>query len=205
MISIEFLLTSLVVVLIPGTGVLYTVATGLFVSKRASFFAALGCTLGIVPSLLASTLGLAAIFHTSALAFQMVKYVGALYLLYLAWVMWKSSSPLALKDNQDTTSAFSTAVKGFLINILNPKLSIFFLAFLPQFIDPLVQQPLYSMLLLGGIFMLMTFVVFVLYGVLANSFSQFIVGSEKLSLAIQKLFAGSFALLGVKLALSERT
>ena len=205
MISIEFLLTSLVVVLIPGTGVLYTVATGLFVSKRASFFAALGCTLGIVPSLLASTLGLAAIFHASALAFQIVKYVGALYLLYLAWVMWKSSSPLALKDNQDTTSAFSTAVKGFLINILNPKLSIFFLAFLPQFIDPLVQQPLYSMLLLGGIFMLMTFVVFVLYGVLANSFSQFIVGSEKLSLAIQKLFAGSFALLGVKLALSERT
>ena len=205
MISIEFLLTSLVVVLIPGTGVLYTVATGLFVSKRASFFAALGCTLGIVPSLLASTLGLAAIFHTSALAFQMVKYVGALYLLYLVWVMWKSSSPLALKDNQDTTSAFSTAVKGFLINILNPKLSIFFLAFLPQFIDPLVQQPLYSMLSLGGIFMLMTFVVFVLYGVLANGFSQFIVGSEKLSLALQKLFAGSFALLGVKLALSERT
>lgn len=205
MISIEFLLTSLVVVLIPGTGVLYTVATGLFVSKRASFFAALGCTLGIVPSLLASTLGLAAIFHASALAFQMVKYIGALYLLYLAWVMWKSSSALALKDNQDTSSAFSIVVKGFLINILNPKLSIFFLAFLPQFIAPSVQHPLSIMLFLGAIFMLMTFVVFVFYGVLANGFSQLIVGSEKLSLAIQKFFAGSFALLGVKLALSERT
>ena len=204
MISIEFLITSLVVVLIPGTGVLYTVATGLFVSKRASLFAALGCTFGIVPSLLASTFGLAAIFHASVLAFQVVKYLGAIYLLYLAWVMWKSSSPLTISKSNDKASAFSIAIKGFLINILNPKLSIFFLAFLPQFIEPSVQQPLISMLLLGGVFMLMTFAVFVVYGVLANSFSQFIVGSEKLSLAIQKFFAGSFAALGVKLALSER-
>ena len=203
MISIEFLLTSLVVVLIPGTGVLYTVATGLFVSQRASLFAALGCTLGIIPPLLASTLGLAALFHASALAFQIVKYVGALYLLYLAWVMWKSPSPLAIKNDQEKASAFSIAAKGFLINILNPKLSIFFLAFLPQFIAPSVPQPLINMLALGGVFMLTTFVVFVVYGLLANRFSQFIVGSERLSLAVQKFFAGSFAALGVKLALSE--
>ena len=129
MISIEFLITSLVVVLIPGTGVLYTVATGLFIGKRASLSAAIGCTLGIIPSLLASVFGLAAIFHTSALAFQLIKYAGVVYLLYLAWVMWRSSSPLLFENNESNTRFMSIALKGFLINILNPKLSIFFLAF----------------------------------------------------------------------------
>lgn len=204
MISVEFLLTSLVVVVMPGTGVLYTVATGLFVGKRASLFAASGCTLGIVPSLLASVFGLAAIFHTSVLAFQVVKYAGAAYLLYLAWVMWRSSAPLSLGGEKPASDFLTVATKGFLINILNPKLSIFFLAFLPQFVSPNAAQPLINMLLLGGVFMAMTFAVFVVYGVMASSFSAYVVGSKKVGLAIQKLFAGSFAALGLKLAFSER-
>ncbi|WP_415881936.1 LysE family translocator [Neptuniibacter sp. QD34_54] len=205
MISLEFLITSLIVVLIPGTGVLYTVATGLFIGKRASLFAALGCTIGIVPSLLASILGLAAIFHASAMAFQIVKFVGVAYLLYLAWSMWRSSSSLAL-DHKDKEAKYSViAMKGFLINILNPKLSIFFLAFLPQFVSPEVGSPLMNMFVLGLIFMLMTFAVFVIYGFLAGRFSEFVVGSEKISQMMHKLFAGSFALLGMKLALSERS
>jgi len=205
MVSIEFLLTSLVVVLIPGTGVLYTVATGIFVGKRASLFAALGCTFGIVPSLLASVFGLATIFHTSALAFQIVKYVGVAYLLYLAWVMWCSSSPLALNSQKTKSSFFTVVIKGFLINILNPKLSIFFLAFLPQFVPSNAAQPLFNMLVLGFVFMLMTFVVFIIYGFMAGSFSDFVIRSKKVSSMIQKVFAGSFAALGVKLAFSERT
>jgi threonine/homoserine/homoserine lactone efflux protein len=205
MILIEYLLTSLVVVLIPGTGVLYTVATGLFVGKRASLFAAIGCTFGIIPSLLASVFGLAAIFHTSALAFQVVKYIGAAYLIYLAWSVWRSSSPLALDNNQSKTNFLEIAMKGFLINILNPKLSIFFLAFLPQFVSQNAPQPLMNMLSLGIIFMLMTLGVFVIYGIMASSFSEFVVRSEKMSLVIQKVFAGSFAALGLKLAFSERT
>ncbi len=204
MMSVEFLLTSIVVVVMPGTGVLYTVATGLFVGKRASLFAASGCTLGIVPSLLASVFGLAAIFHTSVLAFQVVKYVGAAYLLYLAWVMWRSSAPLSLGGEKPATDFLTVATKGFLINILNPKLSIFFLAFLPQFVSPHAAQPLINMLFLGGVFMAMTFVVFVVYGIMASSFSAYVVGSKKVGLAIQKLFASSFAALGLKLALSER-
>ncbi|MCV6637065.1 LysE family translocator [Candidatus Albibeggiatoa sp. nov. NOAA] len=204
MISIEFLLTSLVVVLIPGTGVLYTVATGLFIGKRASVFAAIGCTFGIVPALLASVFGLATLFHTSALAFQVVKYVGAAYLIYLAWSMWRSSSPLALEHNKPKTKFIEIAMKGFLMNILNPKLSIFFLAFLPQFVSPIASQPLVEMLSLGIIFMFMTLGVFTIYGVLASLFSQFVLRSEKVSLAIQKIFAGSFAALGLKLAFSER-
>lgn len=204
MISIEFLVTSLVVVLIPGTGVLYTVATGLFIGKRASVVAALGCTFGIVPALAASTLGLAALFHTSALAFQIVKYFGVAYLLYLAWQMWTSSSPLSV-DNKEKNSRYkSIAIKGFLLNILNPKLSIFFLAFLPQFIPQNSANALTHMLVLGFTFMLMTFVVFIVYGFLSASFSQVITKSQRATVAIQKLFAASFAGLGIKLALSER-
>jgi len=204
MISLEFLLTSLVVVLIPGTGVLYTVATGLLAGKRASFFAALGCTLGIIPALAASALGLAAIFHTSAVAFQLVKYIGAAYLLYLAWQMWRTSSPLSITSQQPNRKYTGFIAKGFLINILNPKLSVFFLAFLPQFIPHTSENVLGSMLMHGSIFMLMTFAVFIVYGFLSSTFSVFIVKSARASIYMQKFFSVSFAALGLKLALSER-
>ncbi|WP_242618697.1 LysE family translocator [Alteromonas sp. KUL49] len=197
-------MTSLVVVLIPGTGVLYTVATGLFIGKRASVFAAIGCTLGIIPALLASALGLAAVFHTSAIAFQLVKYIGAAYLLYLAWQMWRSSSSLSVANEGSNKGYLDVMVKGFLLNILNPKLSIFFLAFLPQFIPASAQSALVSMFTLGGVFMALTFAVFLLYGFLSGLFSEYIVKSDKLSVLIQRVFASSFAALGVKLALSER-
>ncbi|WP_444884648.1 LysE family translocator [Microbulbifer sp. PSTR4-B] len=204
MISLEFLLTSLVVVLIPGTGVLYTVATGLFIGRKASLFAALGCTLGIIPALLASAFGLAAIFHTSVIAFQIVKYIGAVYLLYLAYQMWRFSSPLSVSNQQSDSKYSGIIVKGFLLNILNPKLSIFFLAFLPQFIPATTEGALDSMLTLGVVFMIMTFGIFIVYGFLSGSFSAFIIKSEKASIAIQKLFATSFAALGIRLAFSER-
>jgi threonine/homoserine/homoserine lactone efflux protein len=205
MISLEFLITSLVVVLIPGTGVLYTVATGLFVGRKASLYAALGCTLGIMPALLASALGLAAIFHTSALAFQLVKYLGALYLLYLAWQMWKSSSLLSVNQDVSEAQYSSFIVKGFLLNILNPKLSIFFLAFMPQFVPSGTIHVLPVMLSLGVVFMLMTLGVFIVYGLLAGTFRKHVVDSKRMSIAVQKVFAGSFAALGLKLALSDRT
>ncbi len=204
MISIEFLATALVVVLIPGTGVLYTVATGLFVGKRASIFAAFGCTLGIIPALLASVFGLAAIFHTSALAFQVVKYLGAAYLLYLAWRMWRTAAPLSVAQKDVNKQYTSIVLKGFLLNILNPKLSIFFLAFLPQFIPSTAENALLQMLVLGATFMLITLIIFIGYGSLSGSFGRFIAHSKRASLAMQRVFAAGFAALGLKLALSER-
>ena len=204
MITIEFLVTSLVVILIPGTGVIYTVATGLFIGMRSSFSAAVGCTLGIIPSLIASIFGLAAIIHTSAIAFQVVKYAGVVYILYLAWLMWRSSSPLTLEHSQSNSTLISIAIKGFLINILNPKLSIFFLAFLPQFVSPKVQDPFFSMLALGFAFMLMTLGIFIIYGLMASYLKEYLVRYEKVSLAFQRGFAGLFAILGLKLAFSDR-
>lgn len=204
MVSLEFLITSLVVVLIPGTGVLYTVSTGLFMGARASVYAAIGCTLGILPSLISSILGLALIIHASAMAFQVVKYVGVAYLLYLAWSMWHSSSSLSLSKEDKTESMTIVAFKGFLINILNPKLTIFFLAFLPQFMPVNPENSTLNMLVLGGIFMSMTLGVFIVYGLLSTTIRDYLIDSEKISKLIQQAFAGSFALLGLKLAFTER-
>jgi threonine/homoserine/homoserine lactone efflux protein len=204
MFSTEFLLTSLVVVLIPGTGVLYTISTGLFSGRRASIAAACGCTAGIIPHLSASILGLSAILHMSAVAFQAVKYAGVLYLLYLSWSMWRETGLLQVDAQESPKSLRHVAIKGFLINILNPKLSIFFLAFLPLFVAPDVASPALRMLSLSGLFMLMTLVVFILYGLLATSVRKYIVNSAKITGFLQKSFAAIFAALGLKLALTER-
>lgn len=205
MISMEFLITSLILVLIPGTGVIYTISTGLFQGARASFSAALGCTLGIVPSMLASIFGLAVILNTSAMAFQVVKFIGVAYLLYLAWCMWRETGGLALeKKEEQNINLFQVALKGCLINVLNPKLTIFFLAFLPQFINSNVTSATSQMLLLGGIFMAMTLIVFVLYGTLASKARRYLIGSSKVAKYMQRTFAASFALLGMKLAFTDR-
>ncbi len=204
MISTEFLITSLIVALIPGTGVIYTISTGLFQGARASIFAAIGCTAGIIPSLTACILGLAAIIHTSAVIFQIIKFAGVAYLLYLAWSMWKQTGALSLENNRGNADILDISTRGFLINILNPKLSLFFLAFLPQFIPAQADEPLLNMLVLGGVFMAMTLFVFMLYGLLANSVSTYIASSPKATKYLQRTFAATFAMLGAKLAFTER-
>jgi threonine/homoserine/homoserine lactone efflux protein len=204
MFSTEFLITSLVVVLIPGTGVIYTVSTGLFLSGRSSIAAACGCTAGIVPHLSASILGLSAILHMSAVAFQVVKYAGAIYLLYLAWSMWRETGALNFSSPSSNIGPWQIVTKGFLINILNPKLSIFFLAFLPLFVSPDASSPIFQMLILSITFMAMTLIIFILYGLLANGFRKYVVNSPKLMVWLQRSFAAIFAALGVKLALTEQ-
>jgi threonine/homoserine/homoserine lactone efflux protein len=204
MITTEFLITSLIVVLIPGTGVLFTVSTGLSFGARASVLASIGCTLGIVPHLLATVLGLAAIMHTSALAFQVLKYAGVAYLLYLAVITWRDRSPLATHAIPGKGRPLGLIVKAFLINILNPKLTIFFLAFMPQFVEPRAASPLAQMLLLSAIFMAMTLGVFVVYGLLAHAFRKAVIESPSVQAWLRRGFAAAFAALGGQLALSER-
>ena len=204
MITAQFLITSLIVVLIPGTGVVFTVSTGLLQGRRASVFAAFGCTAGIVPHLLATVLGLAALMHTSALAFQMLKYAGVLYLLYLAYATWRDKSAFAVKGASSPSSAMGLVVKAILLNLLNPKLTIFFLAFLPQFADQSASSPLAQLLLLSGVFMAMTFAVFVVYGLLAHTFRRAVIESPRVQSWLRRGFAATFAGLGAQLALSER-
>lgn len=204
MISVEFLITSLIVVLIPGTGVIFTISTGLVQGRKASVYAALGCTAGIVPHLLATIFGLAAIMHTSALAFEVLKFAGVLYLFYLAVMTWKDKSGFEAQSLPTRSSALSLATKAFLLNILNPKLTIFFLAFLPQFVKPETTSPLGDMLVLSAVFMLMTFVVFVIYGLLAHGFRHSVMESRRVQMWLQKGFALTFAGLGIQLAVTQK-
>ena len=179
MLTLDFLITSLIVVLIPGSGVILTISTALVAGKRASLFTAIGCTAGIVPHLLASILGLSAILHSSALAFQGLKFAGVAYLLYLAYATWRDRSAFAVDSNAVSHGPGALMLKACLLNILNPKLTLFFLAFLPQFIAHDGSDPIPQMLLLSGVFMAMTFFVFVLYGLLANLFRTAVIESPQ--------------------------
>jgi len=202
--TLSFLLTSLIVVASPGTGVLYTLAAALTRGFRASVAAAFGCTLGIVPHMLAAMLGLAAVLHTSALAFAVLKYCGVAYLLYMAWQALREQGALAVDTRLDGRSSRRVIVTGILINILNPKLSIFFLAFLPQFIAADADDALAQMLQLSAAFMAMTFAVFVLYGLFAASVRDRVVTRPKVMSWLRRSFALGFAALGARLALAER-
>ena len=202
--TIEFLITSLIVVASPGTGALYTLATGFSRGGRSSVVAAFGCTLGIVPHMAAAILGLAALLHTSAVAFQVFKYVGVAYLLYMAWKTLQEHGTLKVETDDSAQSAPQVTTTAILINILNPKLSIFFLAFLPQFISADEAHPLSQMLLLSAVFMLMTFVVFALYGLFAASIRNHVITRPRVLTWMRRTFAGAFAALGAKLAFADR-
>jgi threonine/homoserine/homoserine lactone efflux protein len=203
--SVEFLLTSLVVVATPGIGVVYTLAAGLTRGARASIIAAAGCTLGIVPHMAAAITGLAALLHTSAVAFGVLKYLGVAYLLYLAWSTLREKGSLAVEDEEDTpSSARKVITTAVLINLLNPKLTIFFFAFLPQFVSSDDPHGVLSMLALSSVFMLLTFAIFGLYGVFAAAVRDQVISRPRVMAWMRRLFAGSFVALGAKLALTRQ-
>ncbi len=202
--SIEFLATSMVVILLPGTGVFYTLAVGLGKGFRASVAASVGCTFGIVPAALASIIGLAAIFHTSALAFQVIKYLGVAYLLYMAWNILRDHGLLDVNEDRNPASYFKTAINGTLINVLNPKLSLFFFAFLPQFVDVGSSNATVSMLVLAGTFMFLTLAVFIGYGACAALTRDYVINRPNTLNWMKRIFAGTFGFLAVRLAFAER-
>ncbi len=203
MITLQFLLTALVVVLAPGTGVIYTLALGLGQGRRAALWAALGCTFGIVPHLAAATLGLAAILHTSAVLFTAMKWAGVAYLLYIAWQTLKEGGALSVNATKTQHSGWQIARRGALINILNPKLSIFFLALLPPFLSGNAATATAEMTLLGAVFMGMTFAVFVLYGTFAAASRRWMLGSTRVMTWLNRSFAAIFAALAGRLALER--
>lgn len=203
MISLQFLLTAFVVVIAPGTGVIYTLAIGLGQGRRASVAAALGCTLGIVPHLLAAILGLAAILHTSALLFTAVKAAGVAYLLWLAWQAVSSGGALRINPDRKPETGWTITRRGALINILNPKLSIFFLALLPPFLSGTPESATTEMVLMGAIFMALTLAVFVVYGIFAARARRHILESAAIMRWMNRSFAAIFAALAARLALER--
>jgi threonine/homoserine/homoserine lactone efflux protein len=204
MIKPEFLLASLIVVLIPGTGAVYTITTGLTQKWRASIAAAVGCTIGIVPHMLASILGLSALLNMSAQVFSLLKLAGSAYLLYLAWDMWRDAGKLEINKKNAESGFLQIIAKAITINLLNPKLTIFFLAFLPLFISKNSTTPTAEMILLSAIFMGMTFIVFALYGILSSGISTYLKNSSRAVRRLQRTFAVILAGFAIQLALSEK-
>jgi threonine/homoserine/homoserine lactone efflux protein len=203
--SIEFLLTCMVVILIPGTGMVNSVAMSIAGGCLVGVVAAFASTLGIVPHLLAAIFGLAVLMHTSAVAFQFVKYLGVAYLLYLAVQTLRAKGPIQLDETPKQAPSLSKIViSGVAINSLNPKLSVFFLAFLPQFVTVGGQGATVEMLLLGGVFMALTFLVFVLFAALAFSIRQLLTGSKAFMQWFRRSIAVSYGLLAARVAVSEQ-
>lgn len=200
--SIGFLLTSLIVVVTPGTGVLYVMAAGISRGFRASVIASVGCTLGIVPHMLAAITGLAALLNASTVAFQVLKYLGVAYLLFMAWSTLRDKDALAVEEDTEPRTARKVIVRGILINVLNPKLTIFFFAFLPQFVSSAESDSLLHLVELSAIFMLLTFVVFIGYGRFAASIRNHVISRPRVLTLMRRFFAGAFAALGVSLLAS---
>jgi threonine/homoserine/homoserine lactone efflux protein len=201
--SPEFILTSLAVIFLPGTGVLYTLAWGLGRGWGASVIAAFGCTMGIVPHVIMTIAGLAALLHASPTVFQIVKFAGAAYLLYMAWMVLRDDGPLQVTARREHVPAAKIVTNGFLINILNPKLSLFFLAFLPQFVPSSSPAPTWAMLYLASIFMLLTFLVFIVYGYFASLVRSQIIAKPHVLVWFRRGFALAFALLSLRLAIAS--
>jgi len=202
--TVEFLLTTLVIVATPGTGVLYTLAAGLSRGARASVVAAAGCTLGIVPHVVAAITGLAAVLHASAVAFATLKWLGVAYLLWMAWSTWRDEGALTVQEDQTPRSARRVVLSGILVNLLNPKLTIFFFAFLPQFVSAGEPGAVTRMVELSGVFMLVTLVVFAAYGVFAAAVRTHVVARPRVPTWMRRTFAAAFVALGARLAVTER-
>lgn len=209
-ITADYLLTTLLVTLVPGTGVVYTLSVGLFSGRACVLAAVTGCTASIVPHLLASVFGLAAILHASATLFHVIKYAGVIFLLYLAWGMWRDRSAILTEATAPETHGLSNgklravAWRGVLINLLNPKLTLFFLAFLPQFVPAGTRDPSFAIFLLAIVFMAMTFGVFSLYGLFAVQVRELVLSSEPAVLWLRRMFAAGFAGFALKLAFTQR-
>ena len=205
--GVAFLLTTLVIVVTPGPGVLYTIAAGVSRGRRASVVAALGCTLGIVPHLVAAITGLAALLYASSLAFQTLKYVGVAYLIFLAWKSYRDKSRIEIEEIatfERPVPVISVIIKAVLINLLNPKLTIFFFAFLPQFVHPEEPNAVLRMLGLGSVFMLVTLVIFAGYGAFAARVRSQLLSRPRIVAWMRRIFAGSYVALAGRLAVSER-
>lgn len=203
--GVEFLVTSLVIAATPGTGVLFTLGAAMARGARAAVVASSGCTLGVVPHVLAAVTGLAALLHTSAVAFQTLKYLGVAYLLYLAWATFRDRGALALPETgREAPPARQVIGSAVLLNLLNPKLTLFFVAFLPQFVPAGAPDAPARMLACSAVFMAVTFAVFLAYGLGAAAMRANILARPAVVDWMRRVFGASFLLLAGRLALQER-
>ncbi|MEA4968246.1 MAG: LysE family translocator [Candidatus Metalachnospira sp.] len=197
-----FITSSIIIILIPGTGVIYTVATGLTKGKKSGVIAAVGCTVGIVPHLCVSILLSSLILKFGDYIFSIMKVIGALYLIYLGFNMLLNKAVLDFEKTESNDKAIDTIRQGVLINLLNPKLTLFFFSFLPQYVSENSNNYILDSIMYGLIFMSLTFIVFVAYGVFAGKMRTLVYKSPKVLRGMQWTFGIIFILFAIQLAVS---
>jgi threonine/homoserine/homoserine lactone efflux protein len=200
-----FIVANILLALAPGPDNIYVLTQGVTRGKKAAFIATFGFTSGVVIHTSAATFGISVIFQTSQVAFDIVKYIGALYLIYLAYQAFKHrDEPLNLDASNNNGELKKLYFKAFFMNILNPKVSIFFLAFLPQFVDPALGDIQTQMIILGIVFMIITIIVFGSIGYMGNLLSVKLRQNKKVVIYMNTLTSFVLLGLGLKLAFSQR-
>lgn len=203
--SPEFWITTVALCITPGTGVVMTVVASLAHGRRAGLVTALGCTLAVVPHMLAAVVGVAALFARDERAFAVLKWAGVAYLLWMAWGTLRERGSLRLDAQVPLGSDVQVVGRAVLANTLNPKLSVFFFAFLPQFVDGGAGQGVaLPMLGLGLLFVLVTGVTMLGYALAAASVRRHVVGRAAVMTWLRRVVGASFVALGVRLALAQR-
>lgn len=205
--SVDFWVAAIVVTATPGTGAVFTIAAAMARGTRAGLIAALGCTAGIVPHMTLALTGAAALLAASPMAFEAVKWLGVAYLLYMAWGTWRHTGSFAWKDDDDSAasrSAWHVVGSAVLVNLLNPKLTIFFFVFLPMFVNPAADGAIVRMAGLGLLFMAITLVIFAVYGVCAAWLRRYVAGRPVVMQWLGRGFATTFVVLAAMLAFTEQ-
>ena len=198
-------MTSLVVVLIPGTGVVYTVSSSIGGGRRRGLFAAFGCTLGIVPHMLAAMLGLSAVMQAGSVAFEVVRWAGVAYLVFMGASMIRQAGTLPLDGEGVPVEPMGHVVRrAILLNVLNPKLTVFFFAFLPQFLDAPPGLFDAQLIWLGAHFMLMTFAVFAVYAYASAAFRDLVLAAPVARRWVERALGAFLIGFAAKLASTDR-
>lgn len=201
---LSFMSAAIILTLMPGPDNLFTLAQSLAKGKNAGIFTTLGLCTGLVVHIMAATIGISALIYQSAFAFTVIKYAGAAYLLFLAYKSFKdkdSDFNLKNEDNLDYTSLYK---KGVIMNLLNPKVSLFFLAFFPQFINYENGHVSIQMLVYGMLFLIQTLVIFSLISIFAGKVGLFLRKNPTISKKINVIQGSLFTLIGLKIAFSEK-
>lgn len=199
-----FLGASVALTVAPGPDNTFVVAQGISRGRKAAVVTALGMCSGVSVHTTAAALGISALLYSSATAFQILKFAGAGYLLFLAWKSLKEQQILLPKGVEDGRSSWLLFRRGFIMNVINPKVALFFLAFLPQFVSPGSATAAVQMFVLGLLFMAQAVVVFSVIGWLSGSIGEAVVKRPRIARWFGRLTAGVFASLGIRLALAER-
>jgi threonine/homoserine/homoserine lactone efflux protein len=199
-----FVAASWALIIVPGPDMLYVITRGMSQGRKAGLLSALGVTLGILVHTVFAAFGLAVLLQTSALAFLVVKYVGALYLIYLGFKALKDKSSFAPPSQPQHVDFHSIFWQGVLSNVLNPKVALFFLAFLPQFVNRDSGHIPLQMFTLGIVFALFGIMFLSVIGYFSGGIGRWLVSRSRLTRTLRWLTGGVFIGLGVRLALVER-